>query len=463
MITSIRSRLLITLLITIISVSSITLTLSYFDANNEVQELFDAQLAQTARVLQVLLLPEVLQGKNEVLQRMLQQADVADYEEGSPFGHAYELKIAFQLWNRSGERLLKSASAPKQDMFNQGFSNQTRGYADVELDGSIWRVFNLWDESGTYLVQTAERYDIRNELVADISDRLVTPALISLPVIGLMIWLGIGRGLAPLKKVAAEVTQRDPSHLQPMETSKIPGEIVPLVTELNTLFIQVQQAFEKERRFTDDAAHELRTPLASLKTQVQVALRATQDQERVTALQQLLSGVDRAGHLVEQMLTLARLNPENIPLEKQSINLHNLCAEVIAQLAPKAFRKGINISLGGDEQILVQGDEISFSILVNNLVDNAIRYTPEDGDVHVQLERGRQGVRLMVEDNGPGIPDELRIRVFDRFYRALGTEASGCGLGLAIVKQISELYGIGVELHNRRDSQGLQALLTFRV
>lgn len=465
MITSIRSRLLITLLITIVSVSSVTITLSYYDAQHEVQELFDAQLAQSARVLQALLIPELLQDKQEQLQALLDDASVAEYEEDSLYGHAYELKIAFQMWNKAGKRLLTSVSAPKHSLHTGEFSNSIRGYIDVDIDNNKWRVFNLWDEQGIYLIQTAERYDVRNELVADISNRLIMPALFSIPILGLVIWLGIGRGLLPLQAVASEVTQRNPANLHAMEFSQVPKEIVPLVTELNKLFIQVQQVLEKERRFTDDAAHELRTPLASLKTQAQVALRATDDEEKHVALIQLITGVDRAAHLIEQMLILARLNPEVDKQQIQHIELHMLSADIIALQAPKAFKKGINIELTGTEHAVVKGDEISYTILINNLIDNAIRYTPPQGEVTVAIRTEPDAVKLTVEDTGPGIAEELIGRVFDRFFRVLGTETTGCGLGLAIVKQISERYGIGVKLENRLDpngqTAGLRAVLTF--
>lgn len=464
--TSIRRRLLFTLLLTISLVSGVTLVLSYYDAHHEVQELFDAQLAQSARVLQALLLPELLQGDPQRLQSLLHLSEnypvVIDSEgEAGAYGHEYERKLAFQVWDNEKNLLLKSSSAPKEPLSVAGLEARNRGYSDEYVQNSLWRVFKLWDKSERYLIQVAERYDVREELTNDISNRLIAPALLALPVLGIMIWIGVGRGLAPVQHVANEVTRRDPHNLQPMEVGTVPVEIRPLVTELNELFAQLQHAFERERRFTDDAAHELRTPLASLKTQAQVALRATDEVQKQQALRQVISGVDRAAHLLEQMLTLARINPESNELKQEEIFIHALAADVIAQIAPTAINKKIALELTGDRHAVVKAHAISMSVLIRNLVDNAVRYTPEGGEVLVNVSKQGQQTVLTVTDTGPGISAELQQRVFDRFYRVIGNHNQGCGLGLAIVKQIADLFHITIELNNNDPGPGLTAKVIF--
>jgi two-component system sensor histidine kinase QseC len=466
---SIQRRLLANLLITIAFVSLITLFLSYRDATHEVQELFDANLAQSARVLHALVTPELLTGDNKQLQDLL--LNFPEYpsdkvlklnDEAHSLGHEYERKLAFQVWNRNKDLLLHSASAPTTALSESALLPKNRGFVDEEVGTYNWRVFALWDETEQYLVQVGERYDVRNELITKISQQVITPLLVSLPFLGLMIWVGIGRGLRPVQRVAEEVVRRDPQHLDAMDVGPVPTEIRPLVQGLNNLFDRLKSALETERRFTDDAAHELRTPLAALKTQAQVSLRATDDEERIQALINVVNSVDRATHLVEQMLILARLDPSaNTPV-KEPINLHDLTAEVVAQLVPSAMKRNTNVEITGSEDTVVYSDPISLSIMIRNLADNAIRYTRPNGEVIIDIGKPNQDeVVLSVSDTGPGIDSELQARVFDRFYRVTGNSSTGCGLGLSIVKRIADLNNLRVELRNKENHEGLLASVHF--
>jgi two-component system sensor histidine kinase QseC len=458
---SIRRRLLITLLLAISLVSGTTVVLSYLDAQHEVQELFDAELAQSAKVLQALLLPQLMQGDKaqlKTLRYLTQNLPPVIFESTDGpglYGHEYERKIAFQVWSRDKKLVMKSVSAPEEPLSVAGLETFNRGYSDEYVQESLWRVFKLWDKGEHFLIQVAEHYDVRKELTEDISGKLIAPALIALPVLGILIWMAVGRGLVPVQQVAEEVTRRDPHNLQAMRVGSVPVEIRPLVTELNELFAQLQHAFERERRFTDDAAHELRTPLASVKTQAQVALRSTELSEQQKALRHVISGVDRATHLLEQMLILARLNPEAKTLKHEDIFLRALAAEVIAQIAPAALKKDIHLELSGDEHALVIADATSLSILIRNLVDNAVRYTPQGGKVNISIGKESGKTVLTIADNGPGISAELQGRVFDRFFRVVGNHTQGCGLGLAIVKQIADLFNITMEIRNNDESHGL--------
>ena len=466
---SIRRRLLANLIITIAFVSLITLILSYRDARHEVQELFDAQLAQSGRVLQALLLPELLIGRSDNLQKLLDRfvalPDRSFLESGGKahtLGHEYERKLAFQVWGRDKKLLLHSATSPTLALSETALVPENRGFTDEVVGAFDWRVFSLWDESETYLIQVGERYDVRNELISKISRQLITPSLVSLPFLGLMIWVGIGRGLRPVQKVAREVTRRDPEYLESMEVGPVPSEIRPLVFSLNNLFDRLQDALEAERRFTDDAAHELRTPLAALKAQAQVSLRATNDSERQQALTNVVNGVDRATHVVEQMLTLARLDPAATSLVREKINIHDLAAEVVAQLVPAAMQKDINIEIIGSDKAMIFAEPVSLSVLIRNLVDNAIRYTPVQGEVVLSIdETPDRKTILSVADTGPGIDSELQSRVFDRFFRVTGNSSSGCGLGLSIVKRIADLNDLHVDLKNKDEAPGLIATVHF--
>lgn len=470
MFSSIRQRLLVTLLLSIMVIGGITIVRSYLDARYEVQELFDAHLAGSARIIQAQLLFVMRNNPPAEIQRLLEDQslippahrdDENNGDEITPYGHEYERKIAFQLWNNKAQLLLRSPSAPASALSQLALDPRHPGYSNEKINGNDWRVFSLWDRDNAYLIQVGEKYDVRNELIHKISARLIRPSLISLPILAFLIWIGIGRGLAPLKKVATEVSRREPAYLEPIDIGPVPREIRPLASALNDLLQRLARALEMERRFTDDAAHELRTPLAALKTQAQVALRATDQQERTNALSQIIKGVDRASHLLQQMLTLGRLHSAEEQLATDNVNLYQVATGIVADLAPLALAKQINLTLEGDESARLEVNTVSLELLLRNLIGNAINYTPEQGSVQVQIKASDTETEMSVSDSGPGIDPELLKRVFDRFFRIPGQEASGCGLGLTIARQSAELLNADLELQNRSDGTGLIATVRF--
>jgi len=451
-------------------IGGITIVRSYLDARYEVQELFDAQLAESARIIQAQLLYVMRSNTKDEIQRLLEDQpfipeahadEDSNGDEISPYGHEYEHKIAFQLWNKKSQLILRSSSAPTTPLSVLALDPDKPGYSNEKIAGHHWRVFSLWDRNKDYLVQVGEQYDIRDELIHKISTRLIRPSLISLPILAFLIWFGVGRGLAPLKKVTTEVSRREPRFMEPIDIGPVPSEIRPLATALNDLLQRLAQALEMERRFTDDAAHELRTPLAALKTQAQVALRATSEQERTKALQQIIKGVDRASHLLQQMLTLARLHSSDEKLVTESVQLYKVVADIVAQLAPLALAKHITLALEGDESASLEVNTVSLEMLIRNLIGNAINYTPQHGNVLVNIQASNDETVLTVSDSGPGIESELLERVFDRFFRIPGQQASGCGLGLTIASQSVELLNAELELKNRTDGPGLIAEVRF--
>ena len=465
---SIRRRLLITVLTLAILVSGITLILSYGSAQHEIEEIFDAQMAQSARVLQTLLLPtlsnNITPGSPTSHQQTLTTLApkfLEEMEAAGPYGHEYEHKIAFQVWSNDQRLVLRSASAPLTSLSKAGMLPQNRGYSDEYINKEYWRVFSVWEDNMNYLIQIGELHDVRNELTTEISMHLLAPMVISLPILALFIWIGIGRGLAPVKKIAAEVTRRQPHYLAPMDVGPVPSEIRPLMNELNKLFSELRNAFDRERRFTDDAAHELRTPLAALKTQAQVAMRSKDDMERKEALSKVVKGVDRATHLVQQMLVIARIDPQQDNLKLNTCVLHDLAADVIAQIVPMAMKKNIAIELTGDDKVTVEVEPLSMSMLLRNLIDNAVNYSDPDSKVIVDIAVDQNQITLCVEDNGPGIQADLQDRVFDRFYRILGNNAQGCGLGLSIVKQIVDIHKLRIEMANKTESHGLMVKVFY--
>jgi two-component system sensor histidine kinase QseC len=242
----------------------------------------------------------------------------------------------------------------------------------------------------------------------------------------------------------------------------MPTEIKPIVDELNKLFIRLQKAFDRNKRFAADAAHELRTPLAALKTQAQVALLAPTKEDSKKTIQKVIAGTDRCTHVVQQLLTLSRLGEEATLKDMQLLDLVPITTDMLAQLAPFALGKNIDIAfIEPSEHRKIVGSETALSILIRNLVDNAIRYTPEGGNVTVKIINAPEGVTLQVIDSGPGIPPELYAQVFERFYRVLGTETAGSGLGLPIVKQIAELHNAKIKLSAPESGTGLKIEVIF--
>lgn len=296
----------------------------------------------------------------------------------------------------------------------------------------------------------------RRELIAGIAGRLTAPLIFGLPLLGLWVWLATRRGLAPLDAVAGQIAAREPDRLQALAPASAPSEVRPLVEAINGLFGRVGQAMEAERRFTADAAHELRTPLAGLAAQAQVALRARDEAERRHAIEQIAAGSRRAGRLVDQLLTLARLDPDHAAAS-EPVRLDRLAEEVCAAHGTEAMEKNIALELDAGVSTIA-GNADMLRILLRNLVDNAIRYTPPGGRIMVSVAPGI----LTVTDTGPGIPAPERQRVFDRFRRLAGQETEGSGLGLSIVARIAERHGATVELGAGEAGQGLRVTVRFR-
>jgi len=272
--------------------------------------------------------------------------------------------------------------------------------------------------------------------------------IVTLPILAFMVWYGVGFAMRPLNRIANEVAIRAPDHLDPVDYLQAPKEAQPLVHSLNTLLARLQKTLDSERRFTADAAHELRTPLAAIKAQAQVARSAADPEEHRRALQNVINGVDNATRVAQQLLTLSRVDPASPLKDFKKIDLCHLATDVMAELAPLAFKKQIDISLNEPCHGNINGNAGILGILINNLVDNAINYTPEGGVIVVDINTHLNEVILSVSDSGPGIPAEEHDKVLQRFYRGRGVTQSGSGLGLSIVRRIAELHQARIVLND---------------
>jgi two-component system sensor histidine kinase QseC len=363
----------------------------------------------------------------------------------------------YQVWNNKNKLLLSSANGN-----NISLKNISIGFHDIEIEKSDWRVYAEIDPITHNKIVVGELYEIRNLLADSITRNNAYILLLTYPFFGLVIWIIVGVAFRSVTRVTSEISNRASTFLEPVDPKSVPIEIKPLVTELNQLFIRLKLAFNRNKRFAGDAAHELRTPLAALKTQAQVALKMDSEAERHNALLKVIQGVDRSTHVVAQLLTLSRLSQEETLNDLHPLNLHKLATEIIAFLVPIALEKNIEIELTPPpSDCMIIGNDTAIGILIRNIVDNAIRYTPTNGAVTISILNEDDNIIFRVTDTGPGIPVELRERVFERFFRILGTTAAGSGLGLAIVSQIAELHEAEIFLSSPADSTGLQFSVSF--
>jgi two-component system OmpR family sensor kinase len=302
---------------------------------------------------------------------------------------------------------------------------------------------------------------IRDRLAAKAALRTLMPFFLLVPLLAVIVWFVVTRGLKPLETVARAVRSRSPASLDALDDRSVPQEVQPVVSSLNDLLERLTRALEMQRAFVADAAHALRTPLTALDLQIQLAERASDPGERAAAFEALKQGVERTTHLVEQLLTLARNEPEAAARPLAEVDLGALAAEAVANHAQLAETRGVDIGLAEREATgTVFGESDALRTLLSNLIDNALRHTPRGGKVDVSVRRTRAAALMEVVDTGPGIPTEERSRVFDRFYRG-ATDVQGSGLGLAIVKNIASRHGATVELDSGPQGRGLAVRVFF--
>ncbi|MGE5088890.1 MAG: ATP-binding protein [Candidatus Levyibacteriota bacterium] len=412
---------------------------AYIDARHEVNELLDAHLAQSAS----LIVAQLGHGLEEI---ELEHAPALDRSNR---------RVAFQVWEEGRTLRLHSANSPPVRL-----TSKEQGFSDVRIDGRGWRVFSGWDVRRRFLVQVGERDETRREIAAGVARNLLVPLAPALPLLALFTWLSIRGGLAPLRSLGRQVQERRPSNLSPLPTEDIPRDVVPLVRSLNGLFERVAHSIERERRFTADAAHELRTPLAALKTQAQVASGTGDDAVRQRALDAVIAGCDRMAHLVGQLLTLARIDSARSSELPQALELRALSVQAIADMAPAALAAGVELQLADGPVAPLVGYPGLLTILVRNLLDNAVRYSRPGTQVTVEISDGGHPC-LSITDQGPGIPPEERDKVGQRFYRVLGTGQEGSGLGLSIALRIAEMHRGSLHLGEGPGGVGLRVTAEF--
>jgi len=441
---SIRRRLLFWFVGLSLTGWSVTMLAIWYQITDEIEEVYDAHLIQTAGELgdmvPVLLnqsaadtitphsVPSTLPGLNQLLREFSRPTD----------NNEYAATLSARIWWHGIPLHLpgtREEPPPKADNTVQMERH----------DGLDLRRYVHYDPQSQVLVEVTERHNARAKIIHEVAQASMLPLLVLLPPFGLIAWFAVSGGLRPLKSITDGIRKRSPRDLQVLTLQRVPQEVLPLIEALNQLFTRVERTIERERRFTGDASHELRTPLAGLRIQAQLALRTGDEAQRRHALQQLLTGIDRSTHIVRQLLALARLDPSQTSEACHTQALRPLLQEQLEHLRPLAKQKSIELTVvDGEAKACVDRDMLA--ILLRNLLDNAIRYTPTGGRVQVACSTTPDSPTIEVADSGPGIPMDQRARVLERFHRGEQKQESGCGLGLSIVQRVAEIHQASLEL-----------------
>ncbi len=419
---SLQGRLLVLVLGLVVAVWLATAAITWVDARRQLDELLDSHLAQAAALL------------------VVQQTGEREEDErgvDAPLLHRYAPRVAFQVFH-SGQLVQRSANAPIQPLM-AGMAGSGGEFQTVVSAGKTWRVFAAYGAERDVEVFVGEQVESREDILWAVLRSALWPMVVALPALAGAVWWAIRQGVAPIRRLASTLKQRAPQELEPVVVADAPSELTPMVVALNDLLLRTAQLVEKERRFTADAAHELRTPIAAIRAQAQVALAATDAPQRKHALESTLHGCDRATRLVEQLLTLSRAESGTTP-PSEALDLGAIVRGVVAELANLALDKNQDIGVAAAEGCIARGDAMLLAVLVRNLVDNAIRYSPVEATVAVAVSRTERGIRLTVEDSGPGMNSADLVRLGERFFRVVGTYQEGSGLGWSIVRRIVSLH-----------------------
>lgn len=417
------------------------------DARHEIDEILDGHLAHVAALL---VYQEIQDGKDD-----------GNSFLKPPSLHQYAPKMGFQIFRRD-ELVNHSATVGPKPM-----SPISNGFDTVVLEnGDEWRVFAISDAPKGIQVYVGELTQSRVYILKAVLRGMLVPFLVALPILALLMWFVVRRGLSPLHELSDGLLQRKPQALHAMLLSDgVPSEIEPMVRALNGLFERIELMLVAERRFTADAAHELRTPIAAIRTQAQVALGAsTHVAERDHALRATLAGCDRATRLVEQLLTLARLEASSEDPSKLAgiVDLSAVCRSVIAELAPASLARRQTLELAAPSKCLILGDDLLVGVLVRNLVDNALRYSKDGSRVFVYVGLAFELPILRVEDNGEGMTEPEISRLGERFFRVLGHDQPGSGLGWSIVNRISKVFGAKIDISRSSKLGGLSVTVRWQ-
>ena len=452
---SLRRQLLIWLLTLLIPLLLVGAISSYYRANHFANLAYDRSLFRAALALADQI--EVHRGKVQVDLPQI-ASDLLEYDKDD--------WIYYRIRGPGGELVTGQADLPLPEALPKAGDHV---YYNTQLDGkalcAVAFALPLTGTSahGVAMVLVAETRAKRTQMADEIIATMMLPQLLIVVLAGLMVHFGVRRGLATLERLRAAFSSRSLQDLSPVAEIGAPREVQPLLHAMNDLMQRLREAITKQQRFIADASHQLRTPLAGLKTQAELALREQDPAQVQHALQQIQTSSTNLAHMVSQLLSLARAEPEAADnLELLTLDLSKLAQGITSEWVPQALAKNIDLGFASaDANCQVKGNALLLGELLNNLIDNALRYTPSNGHVTVAVKQSAQNIELSVEDNGPGIPESKRERVFERFYRILGTGEEGCGLGLTIAREIALRHQAELSLENGLQDAGTRISVVF--
>ncbi len=436
---SLRARLLLGTLGGVLLLWLVATAAVWNAASHELDELLDGHMVEVAALLAT----------------HAQDDNDEDAMAQAPRLRTSAKRVMWQIWH-DGAIVRRSSSAPATPL-----GPRERAFASTQIDDHVWRVFSTGRLAGGDTVMVAERTDDRRDILAAIIRNLLWPLLLALPALAVLVVLSVRLSLSPLARIGAALQRRAPLALDPLRADLAPREVLPLVAAINELFGRIRRTIEQEKRFTADASHELRTPIAALRAQAQVALASTDAAQRDEALRATLDSCDRVARLLEQLLTLARLDARDAAPQAAPVDLDALARTVLADAANLTPGRGSDLELDSAGAALVEGEPTLLQVLLRNLVDNALRYSPAGAPVQVQLVRDGDGTTITVEDGGAGLDEAAMARLGERFFRAAPGGPSGTGLGWSIVRRIAALHGATVEVGRSAALGGLRVVVRF--
>ena len=433
---SLRGRLLWFLLAAITLAALAQASIAYRTALDDADQIFDYHMQQMALSLRS--------------STPLSNTEANERVESAPGND----DLVVQMWSPDGVQVFHSVSRARLPQ------RAVLGFSNLKANGTTYRVFSIQTNNQT--VQVAQDLAVRRNMAGNLALRTLGPIAVMMPILMVVVWWVVSGSLEPVARVRSQVARRQADDLSPVSEAGLPDEVRPLVHELNLLFGRVRTAFDAQQNFVADAAHELRTPLAALRLQAQSLDRAADPDARKVAVGRLTAGIDRATRLVEQLLVLARQEASAANgVATRPVDLAELARRTVGDLVGLAQAKEVDLGLQHADAASVEGQPDALHILLRNLVENAVKYTPHGGTVDIAVRADKGSAEVIVEDSGPGIPPEERERVFDRFYRVAGSDAAGSGLGLAIIKAIAERHGASLKLDESERLGGLMATVRF--
>ena len=433
---------------TILIVICVIGILAFKGATRQIDHVYDAQLISSANLIWLVVEDEMNAQAGPF--RRIRKIDLAvsNQKALNEFADAYASSRMFRVW-KGNKLAMISDKAPVV-----GIPQQDQGLSDVEDDdGNTWRVYSLNIPRTNITVEAGEKISLRESLVVNILLTLAAPLALLVPLVGWLLWAGISSGLGTVRALIQQIRSRSPDDLSPLKLGNVPRELAPIGNSINNLLQKLENSFNAEKRFAEHAAHHLRTPLATLKLQMQMLEQARDAKERNSLMENLSAAIERSSRLVSQLLTSTRVSHQ--PIVRVPIDLKRSVIGMIQELAPLVATKRLELSFDGADGLMVMADETLLKLLIGNIIENAVKYTPDNGKVNVTLRDDAEQIVCAVSDSGPGIPEGERDHVFQRFYRVGTPQAQGTGLGLAIVAETVARLSGKIILKTAENGQGL--------